>query len=128
MSKNKCLICNEDRYIEKCHIIPRGFDIYLKRSGYYQDNLLLLCPTHHKLFDKGLLNEEEFNKIKEKIYITVKWTIKSIINFSIKIDNNLDKMNLGFKDKFEENIKKDLEKSLNKKVDREWLISLINEN
>lgn len=74
--KKPCIICGEGRYTEKCHIINRAFDGTFKQFGCYEINLFSLCPTHHKLFDKGLLNKEELGKIecllKEKLSIIVK--------------------------------------------------------
>jgi hypothetical protein len=53
-----CEICGENRATDVCHIIPsrlRG----VKTMG----NILLLCPTHHRLFDRCMLSEEEWDKI-----------------------------------------------------------------
>lgn len=57
--KHKCEICGFDRYLEACHIIP-------KRLGGHDHplNRFFLCPNHHKLFDYGLLNNEEVGKIQ----------------------------------------------------------------
>ena len=53
-----CQICGEKRIINLCHIIPRS-------DGGDDDgrNLLLLCPTHHFLFDHARLSRSEFDKI-----------------------------------------------------------------
>lgn len=53
-----CQICGEKRIINYCHIIPRS-------EGGDNDagNILLLCPTHHFLFDHARLTKSEFNKI-----------------------------------------------------------------
>lgn len=63
LKKNKsCLICNETRVLDACHIIPacEGGDIS-------EENILVLCPTHHRLFDKNKLNDQEYNMIKDKV-------------------------------------------------------------
>jgi len=31
------------------------------------DNLLGLCPTHHRLFDEDSLSEEEYSKIESQV-------------------------------------------------------------
>ena len=58
---DRCVICGENRIVDKCHIIPR------EHSGSSSmDNLILLCPTHHFLFDHGRLSKDEFMKIDVK--------------------------------------------------------------
>ena len=49
-----CQICGYDRYVEWAHLIP-------KREGgtAASVNIAILCPNHHKLFDRGLLSEAE---------------------------------------------------------------------
>ncbi len=51
----KCQLCNEfilkkdgSRYIEAAHIIPKH-----KKGRETPDNILILCPNHHKEFDFG---------------------------------------------------------------------------
>jgi len=58
----KCVLCGFDRFIEYAHIIPR-------REGgtIHPDNMLVLCPNHHRLFDGGALDEEEESKLAEKL-------------------------------------------------------------
>ena len=53
-----CEICGENRAIDKCHILPN------KLGGFAQmDNLLYLCPTHHRLFDRFMLSKAEWGVI-----------------------------------------------------------------
>ena len=59
-----CEICGEYRTIDRCHIIPRKFGGTLNN-----DNTVLLCPTHHRLFDRFMLSKEE--------YATLNWSLKS---------------------------------------------------
>lgn len=59
-----CQICGENRVAEVCHIIPSRIGGTLKI-----DNTLFLCPTHHSLFDRGMVSRDEWNKID--------WSIKS---------------------------------------------------
>lgn len=46
----KCAICNFDEVVEVHHMIPR----YLGGTD-HPDNLILLCPSHHALADRGML-------------------------------------------------------------------------
>lgn len=46
----KCVVCGFDSVIEVCHIVSR----YLGGSDAL-DNLIILCPNHHAMFDRGLL-------------------------------------------------------------------------
>ena len=60
--ENKCEICRDTRYYEKCHIIPTRIG-----GGRKPENTLTLCPNHHKLLDYGLLTNEELLPIEKKI-------------------------------------------------------------
>jgi len=53
-----CEICGENRSIDKCHIIPAQLG-----GTKTHPNLLYLCPTHHRLLDRFMLTEEEWNRI-----------------------------------------------------------------
>ncbi|EUD07842.1 HNH endonuclease signature motif containing protein [Providencia alcalifaciens] len=53
-----CQICGENRSIDKCHIIPARLGGQLTT-----DNLLFLCPTHHRLFDRFMLTKAEWGVI-----------------------------------------------------------------
>lgn len=53
-----CEICGENRVIDECHIIPRVINGH-GRLG----NILFLCPSHHRLFDRCMLSKEEWDKI-----------------------------------------------------------------
>ncbi len=55
----KCQICNFNRYVERCHIIPKSLG-----AGLTDMNTFYFCPNHHKLFDYGLLNKEELMHIE----------------------------------------------------------------
>ena len=58
----KCFICGYDRFIEFCHLVPA------KVGGtIHPDNILPLCPNHHRLFDHNLLTSIETDKISENI-------------------------------------------------------------
>lgn len=60
----KCQICSKEiktkgggRYIEAAHIKPK-----CKRGCETPDNILILCPNHHKEFDYGELEIKSHNK------------------------------------------------------------------
>lgn len=55
-----CIICGFDRVVEAAHIIPA-----CKNGATEGWNLLVLCPNHHKLFDRDLLDESEILKLEE---------------------------------------------------------------
>ena len=59
-----CEICGENRVVDTCHIIPRRV-----KGAQKVDNVLFLCPTHHRLFDTCMLSKEEWDRID--------WTRKS---------------------------------------------------
>jgi len=55
----KCCICGFDRRVEMCHLIPHS------KNGYYTlDNILPLCPNHHKCLDRNLLFDNEYEAIQ----------------------------------------------------------------
>ena len=62
-----CEICGENRTIDCCHIIPARFG-----GEFNEENILYLCPTHHRLFDRGKLTLEEIKKIN--FYKKSKWS------------------------------------------------------
>ncbi|MHB8150022.1 MAG: HNH endonuclease signature motif containing protein [Desulfobulbia bacterium] len=59
-----CEICGENRTTDNCHILPNhmGGPASIK-------NLLVLCPTHHRLFDRHMLSRSE--------YAQIDWSAKS---------------------------------------------------
>ncbi|HHQ6627118.1 TPA: HNH endonuclease signature motif containing protein [Serratia fonticola] len=60
-----CEICGENRAIDKCHIVPNKIG-----GGMEVDNLLFLCPTHHRLFDRFMLSRSE--------WCVINWGLKSL--------------------------------------------------
>lgn len=59
VSQFGCSICGFKRALDKCHIKWR------KDGGKVsKDNIVILCPNHHRLFDQNKLTEEEKLKIK----------------------------------------------------------------
>lgn len=69
----KCAICGFDEVIEVHHIVPRrigGTDEL--------DNLIVLCPNHHALADRGMI---VINKLRERI--------DTVINKSIELSPRL---------------------------------------
>lgn len=59
-----CEICGENRSIDKCHIIPAKFG-----GTCNSDNIIILCPTHHRLLDRFMLSKQE--------YASINWLLKS---------------------------------------------------
>jgi len=59
-----CCICGWKRsVIDYCHIIPHA-----KGGDYSINNLVPLCPNHHRLLDRELLEEYESEAITRFIY------------------------------------------------------------
>lgn len=59
--EDACWICGEDRLIEVAHIIPKA-----EGGKARLDNLMPLCPTHHRLYDHNKLYEEESLVLEHK--------------------------------------------------------------
>jgi cytidyltransferase-like protein len=57
----KCHICGYDTYVETCHIKPVSkFEKTVKiKEVNSEENLVYLCPNHHKEFDLGLISLKE---------------------------------------------------------------------
>lgn len=47
----KCQICGWDGPCDRAHIIPKS-----KGGTYKSNNVLILCPNCHRLYDYGLLS------------------------------------------------------------------------
>lgn len=61
--KNKvCEMCGFERALDAAHIIP-----HIKGGTMEDENLLALCPNHHRLFDNKKLTLEEAQKISYKV-------------------------------------------------------------
>jgi predicted restriction endonuclease len=63
---NYCEICGFDRVVNRSHIIPVHLD-----GQHIPENIVVLCPNHHWLFDHGKLTEAETAKISNKIAIAM---------------------------------------------------------
>jgi hypothetical protein len=72
-----CEICGENRSIDRCHIIPSK--LYGSQES---NNLLFLCPTHHRLFDRFMLSKSEWAQID--------WGRKSIPSQQYAMDVTLE--------------------------------------
>ena len=59
--KTRCEICQENRSVDRAHVVPASIGGLLVDSNY-----LVLCPTHHRLFDRGRLSRPEWNTITWK--------------------------------------------------------------
>ena len=53
----KCAVCGYKTYVEVCHIKPiKEFEKTAKiKEINSKDNLVYLCPNHHKELDLGLI-------------------------------------------------------------------------
>lgn len=59
-----CCICEWDRGgIDYCHILPDS-----KGGDYSINNIVPLCPNHHRLLDRDLLQDYEAEQITDFIY------------------------------------------------------------
>jgi len=57
-----CEICGEDRTLDFAHIKS------VKEGGSIEkENCLVLCPTHHRVYDSGQMTEEEFSHVLPKV-------------------------------------------------------------
>lgn len=55
-----CKLCGFAKYVEYAHMIPVSEGGTIRPS-----NIVALCPNHHKLYDLGLLDEIEVQKLLE---------------------------------------------------------------
>lgn len=56
-----CLVCGEKRTTEAAHLVPR------RAQGRGEiGNLVPMCPTHHKCYDRALLTVEEMTTLETK--------------------------------------------------------------
>ncbi len=61
-----CLICRDKRNVEVCHVVPHAWGGTLHRG-----NLIPLCPTHHKGYDRNNLTEDEKHNLREGLLLTI---------------------------------------------------------
>ena len=61
-----CEVCGFSRYVEMAHIIPAS-----DGGTYHKNNILFLCPNHHRLLDSGKMSGDEFLKIEDKIRLSI---------------------------------------------------------
>lgn len=83
-----CQICGFDRYVELCHLIPKRIG-----GGHSIENIVLLCPNHHKILDNGLLNREEVAQLEKQIIEAINKNkddirIQEYLYFLLRIKNN----------------------------------------
>lgn len=61
-AEKKCAICGWDISVDIHHIVP------IREGGKNtDDNLILLCPNHHRMADMGLLSREEMREAALKL-------------------------------------------------------------
>lgn len=65
---DKCVLCDETRYIQNAHIVPKTFFTYFVGAemfyGANSESCLRMCPNHHYFYDNFLLNEDEYNRLR----------------------------------------------------------------
>ncbi len=49
-----CVVCGFERTVDRAHIIPG-----CKGGTIHPSNIVTLCPNHHRLYDRGLLDADE---------------------------------------------------------------------
>ncbi len=58
-----CIFCKEKRVLERCHVIPKRFfckkGINANLYDFEGENVVIMCPTHHKLYDNFCLSSKE---------------------------------------------------------------------
>jgi len=57
-----CQICGERRALDFAHIKPAS-----EGGPTTKENCLVLCPTHHRVYDSGQMTEEEFSQVLPKV-------------------------------------------------------------
>lgn len=57
-----CEICGEDRALDFAHIKPAA-----NGGPVEKENCLVLCSTHHRVYDSGQMTEEEFSHVLPKV-------------------------------------------------------------
>jgi len=75
-SYEPCVICGEIRITHECHIIPRS-----EGGPLHRDNLVMLCPLHHHLFDNSRLSKSEW----EILYTALSEKMESAIVYAIQV-------------------------------------------
>lgn len=59
-----CVVCGEKRIVEAAHLWPCRDG----GSGMVE-NIIPLCPTHHRLYDRGGLSDEENDKFVDFLFV-----------------------------------------------------------
>lgn len=57
-----CFVCGFDRVVEYAHLISAA-----SGGSIHPDNIVPLCPNHHTLLDRGQLNNEEFERLSDRL-------------------------------------------------------------
>jgi hypothetical protein len=66
-----CIICGEDRLTERAHFpMP-------KKKPFFGGDTIALCPTHHRLLDRGRLSDWELMEICRKRYPNLQFSTSS---------------------------------------------------
>ena len=87
----KCVLCEETRYIQNCHIVPKCHFVRVRgQEDLYETggkNNIRLCPNHHYFYDNFLLNEEESFKLKQLVQNIFTEAVYRAKNIKHNIDN-----------------------------------------
>lgn len=61
-----CEVCGFERFIELSHIVASE-----DGGTYHKNNILFLCPNHHRLFDHGGIEEDELLEVQDKLRLAI---------------------------------------------------------
>src|SRR3990167_2808461 len=81
---DKCYLCGETRQLQQAHIIPSRLFNGLEYEGVevkQLNDVIILCPTHHRCFDHNELTEDELSIIQpilDKYILVTSKILKSI--------------------------------------------------
>lgn len=87
---NVCLLCNENRILERAHILPRRFVSGIggleRLESHDDDNIILLCPTHHWCYDHFLLSKEESKVVVDNTIHKLRVFLEAILSLKAEDD------------------------------------------
>lgn len=69
-----CEICGEDRWTDWAHFPKRA------RNG--GNDVIRLCPTHHRLVDNGRVKKDEMERLWKKMYLDVTDSVEEFIGWA----------------------------------------------
>ncbi len=67
----KCIVCGYDKFLERCHIIPKRFTVHVEGYTHYTkfgtNNIVPMCPNHHWEYDHDLMDDIDYVKMMDSI-------------------------------------------------------------